>query len=123
MKTRKTENDDYIFHELRFLDSYSFLAASLDSLSKGLEEEDFIFLKNSFPDERKFQLAKRKGYYPYEYMDENISEKMKETCLPSIEAFDSKLYGVQISSRETFFEKMTEEEYKEALNNSSCLLN
>ena len=48
LKTTKGEQENYIFHELRFLDSLNFLASSLDNLAKGLKEEDFIFLKEGF---------------------------------------------------------------------------
>ena len=46
-------------------------------------------LKKFCPDPRKFDLLKRKGVYPYDYVDS--VDKLLETALPLKEAFYSKL--------------------------------
>lgn len=104
------------FNDARFLDSYSFLASSLDTLSsniinpsnfkKLIKAEKFGELKNTrlsnlktycpnFMSEYEglsddnLDLIAQKGIYPYEYMDS--FRRFEETELPSKEAFYSKL--------------------------------
>ena len=73
--------------KLIFLDSYRFLNASLDNISKGLKDEDFKILKKHFTEEQfetlKYKSEKErsfKGIFPYEYFDS--LERLSET-LPS----------------------------------------
>ena len=68
----------------RFIDSLKFLNCNLGELVQGLdnvEHEDGYF------DDGERELIRRKGVYPYEYMD-SIT-RFGETSLPPIEAFDS----------------------------------
>lgn len=93
-KDYKDEDDQikkykYFSHEIRFLDSFSFMASSLDSLSKNLTDEKFKITKEFYQNEEKFNLMKRKGIYPYEYM--NSFEKYNEIKLPSKEMFYDEL--------------------------------
>jgi len=69
---------------LQFLDSYNFLSASLSKLVKTLKTFRYV----------KQELLKKKGVYPYEYMQsrDRFNEK-----LPSIEHFYSSLKGKDIS--------------------------
>ena len=86
---------------LRFLDSYQFLACSLEMLASNLANDDLMLFHNMrrhFPDEEKFKLLTRKGIYPYEYVDS--SEKFAERQLPPKEAFYSSLYGSGISDED-----------------------
>ena len=59
----------YIGKHLAFIDSLAFLNSSLDKLASNLEEDDFIYTKKYFTDPVQFNLMKRKGVYPYDYMD------------------------------------------------------
>ena len=68
-----------INNKLRFIDSFQFLSSSLDSLVKKLNGDDFKYLNQEF-DEKKLDLVKQKGFYPYESMF--YFEKFKEQ-LPS----------------------------------------
>ena len=77
-----------IYHTIRFIDSFKFMATSLDKLVNNLPEDDFINLSLYYSGD-KFNLLARKGVYPYEYMDS--LEKLKETKLPPKEAFYSRL--------------------------------
>ena len=69
--TKKVKVDEYIkndkknpvYFNLRFLDSFKFMASSLDSLSKNLNE--FPICKANGLQDRHL----RKGIYPYDYMD------------------------------------------------------
>jgi len=51
--------------------------------------------KEFYPDPRKFDLLKRKGVYPYDYVDS--VDKLAETALPPKEAFYSRLNDENIS--------------------------
>ena len=81
-------------HQIRFIDSFKFMATSLDKLVDNLPKDDFNNVKKHYADD-KLSLLTKKGIYPYEYMD--TPEKLKETQLPSREAFYSKLNDEGIS--------------------------
>ena len=85
------------YHKIRFIDSFKFMAASLDSLVNNLPEDAFNNLKKYYTGD-KLSLVKRKGVYPYEYMD--TLERLKETKLPPKEAFYSKLNNEDISDED-----------------------
>ena len=86
-----------IIHKIRFIDSFKFMAASLDSLVNSLPEDAFNNLKKYYTG-NKLSLVMRKGVYPYEYMD--TLERLKETKLPPKEAFYSKLNNEDISDED-----------------------
>ena len=67
------------------------MATSLDMLLDNLPKDDFNNVKKHYADD-KLSLLTKKGIYPYEYMD--TPEKLKETELPSREAFYSKLTDI-----------------------------
>ena len=73
------------------------MAASLDSLVNNLPEDALNNLKKYYTGD-KLSLVKRKGVYPYEYMDS--LERFKETKLPPKEAFYSKLNNEGISDED-----------------------
>ena len=70
---------------LRFIDSYRHLSSSLDVLVKSVlsKETDINLIKNKFLplfqyfDDKALKLL-RKGVYPYDYMDVNWKNKLKE---------------------------------------------
>ena len=62
-------------HEIRFLDSFKFMASSLDGLAGNLDLSKFIQTKKEFGE--KYELMTKKGIYPYDYM--NGFEKFSET--------------------------------------------
>ena len=80
---------------LKFIDSYQFLACSLSRLADNLEDSDFIYTKKCYSDLKQFNLMKKKGEYPYD--DTDCFSKFDETELPSIEKFYSKLTKTHIS--------------------------
>ena len=63
-------------HQIRFVDSYKFMASSLDSLVKNLSKEKMFQTLRFFQD---IDLVLRKGVYPYEWMDS--FEKFKKLFL------------------------------------------
>ena len=82
--------------ELRFIDSFKFMASSLDSLTRNLVggkggRKLFGFENYSA---LQYELLTRKGVYSYEYM--SSWDKFKESLSP-IEAFYSKLNMSKIS--------------------------
>ena len=73
------------------------MPTSLDNLANNLPENGFNNLKRYYTGD-KLNLVKRKGVYPYEYMDS--LERLKETKLPPKEAFYSKLNNEDISDED-----------------------
>ena len=82
---------------MRFLDSFRFLQASLDTLSKNLEIGSMKNLKKYFPNNEQFKLIKQKGIYPYDWVDS--IEKFKCEYLPEKNNNSTKLNGENISKR------------------------
>jgi len=73
--------------EIRFIDSFRFMALSLDPLIKNFDPEQCKNVKKFCLEQRKFDLLKRKGVYLYDYIDS--VDKLAETSLPPKEAFYS----------------------------------
>ena len=77
----------------QFKDSLGFLNAGLDKLAKNLPADMMHHLPqnpsipNDMSPERAIELLRKKGVYPYEYID-NLS-RLQETQLPPKEAFFS----------------------------------
>ena len=83
------------FAGIRFLDSFQFMASSLNELVSNLNSNMFMqtnrWLKHP-------ELMKSKGVYPYEYMDGR--DRFTETQLPPKECFYSKLTEEEITDEE-----------------------
>ena len=71
-------------YHLVFLGSFQFLSLSLDKLVKNLPDESFKYISEEFQDQ-KLNLMKRKGIFPYDFMDN--FEKFERTELPSKDDF------------------------------------
>ena len=80
---------------IRFLDSFKFMASSLEKLANNLD--NFPNLQRCFEGEQ-FELVKRKGVYPYDYM--SSFERLSETRLPPIECWYSRLNDNNISQED-----------------------
>ena len=68
---------------MRFLDSFKFMPQSLDKLAGFLPQDKFIYLEsqfNTYKTPSQIDLLKRKGVYPYSYMDS--FDKFAEEKLP-----------------------------------------
>ena len=85
----------YIGNHLSFIDSFAFMSSSLEKLASNLVDENFIYTKKYFTDPVQFNLMKRKGVYPYDYMDS--FSKFNDTELPKREEFYSLLTDNNIS--------------------------
>ena len=55
--------------QLRFIDSCRFMASSLGKLASNMEDDQWKHLREFYMAEEVFRLMRRKGVYPYEYMD------------------------------------------------------
>lgn len=86
--------------QIRFVDSFKFLASSLDKLTKTMKPNQFINLSNYFPNQDQFKLLMRKGVYPYEYMTD--LHKYDEMFLPSKDCFFSSLNNENISDEDYY---------------------
>ena len=86
-----------IHHTIRFIDSFRFMSTSLSKLVNNLPETAFQNVRKCYTRE-KLDLIKRKGVYPYEYM--NSIERFKETGLPPKESFYSSLNDEHISDED-----------------------
>lgn len=89
--------------EIRFLDSLRFMPSSLSTLAGNLSENNCNVLKTQYPEKSDFALLRRKGVFPYEYLDS--AQKLEETCLPP---------------RSEFYSNLTESECSEVDYNHAC---
>ena len=125
-KNKKGESKP-LHHQIRFIDSFKFMAASLDNLVNNLPKDDFKNIKRYYKD-KNLVLLTRKEVYPYEYM--NSLETLKETQLPPREAFYSKLNDEGISDEDythaqkvwKTFEMKTLKDYHNLYNQVDVLL-
>ena len=74
------------------------MASSLDKLASNLSDDQCKNLREFYKEEGVFKLMRRKGVYPYEYMDG--WDRFEETKLPAKEAFYSRLNMKGISDRD-----------------------
>ena len=73
-----------LYHQIRSIDSFKFLATSLEKLVNNLSNDAFDNVRRYYAEDE-LDLLSRKGIYPYEYMDS--PEKLKETQLPPKETW------------------------------------
>ena len=91
---KKGETKDKNF-KIVFKDSMKFLLSSVEALVNILPKDGFKNLEKYFTPEQ-VKLLKRKGFFPYDYMDD--IEKLKIKKPPKQEAFYSKLTGQGINN-------------------------
>ena len=116
-----------IKYKIRFIDSFKFMSTSLNSLVSNLPEDGFNNLRKYYTGD-KLTLLKRKGVYPYEYMDS--LERLMENKLPAKKSFYSTLTGEGISVEDyqhtlkvwKEFEIKTIKDYLELYNETDVLL-
>ena len=94
----KDGNTRQVKRDQRFIDSYKFMASSLESLVKNLPKESFKNLTACHENPEAIELVMRKGVFPYGWFDS--FDKLSETELPPIVAFYSKLNGTHISEED-----------------------
>ena len=114
-------------HKIRFIDSFKFMSTSLNKLVNNLPETALKNIGKYYTGD-KLDLIKRKGVYPYEYMDS--VERFEETKLPPKESFYSSLNNNHISDEDyehakkvwNAFEMKSLEDYHELYNRTDVLL-
>lgn len=84
-KVKENGRQEKVFLKLRFLDSFRFMASSLAKLGEDLEPQQFNEVRKHFSDEREFEYMRKKGIFPYSYVD--CLDKLNETQLPDKEDF------------------------------------
>lgn len=94
--SKVTKHEESTF-DIRFLDTFRFMASSLESLANNLVDSQMTIMQDQY-EETAFQILRKKGIYPYEYVDN--TNKFKETCLPAKEKFYSTLTDEHISDDE-----------------------
>ncbi|XP_044578974.1 uncharacterized protein LOC123261446 [Cotesia glomerata] len=96
--------DDTTIH-LRFIDSFRFMASSIDKLSSYLTDDSKIITRQFYSDPEELKLVTSKGIFPYEYVDS--LEKLDVTKLPDKQDFYSRLNDKHISDEDyTFAQKV-----------------
>lgn len=105
-KTANSSADKYHeFVKLRFIDSFRFMASSLDYLSSILPSGEKKILRSEYMDlsADQLRLLERKGVFCYDYVDS--WEKLSETSLPPKQSFYSTLTDQDISDDDYDFAK------------------
>ena len=90
-------NISFTIGNLRFIDSFQFMAESLSKLSSNLKRENNVHTAMQFSAD-KLLLLLRKGVFPYKYLDS--IERFNETQLSSKEDFCSHLTGHAIGDED-----------------------
>ena len=83
------------FFKIRFLDSFRFVSESLESLSNNLNSDQCVEIKKHFNETVKFDIIRKKGVFPYSYIDS--INKLKDVKLPSKKDFFNELLNEEIS--------------------------
>ena len=93
-----------VFEYLRFIDSYRFMASSLDKLVSFLPKDRFGLLDSCFPSYNRadLELLYQKGHYPYSYF--NNHAKFDEKQLPAREFWENSLQGGTVTTSEEEFQ-------------------
>lgn len=86
--------------QLNFLDSFQFMASSLEKLEDATDKADLKITKSVFRD--KADIILRKDIYPYEYIDSK--ERFDETELPPIDNFTAH-FQTKISAQTGMFKR------------------
>ena len=93
----KEGEEKEVVRDIRFIDSFKFMAASLDSLVKNLPKESFKNL-TEFYEGDELNLLLRKGVFPYDWFDS--FNRLSNTELPPKESFHSILNDSGISKED-----------------------
>ena len=98
-KDEKTGEDKEVIveREIRFIDSFKIMVSSVDKLVANLNNAAFRCTFRFFSG-KQLDLVRRKGVYPYDYMD--AINKYRETELPPQEAFYYELNHSHISDED-----------------------
>lgn len=90
-----TGRNKMVYINIKFLDSFKFMNRSLSALADYLAQDQFIEVKKHFGAGAKFEVMRRKGVFPYSYVDS--FEKLEQERLPSKDQFYDTLNEEHIS--------------------------
>ena len=93
----KEGKEKEVKRKIRFIDSFKFMATSLDNLVKNLPKDSFKNL-TEFYEGDELKLLLRKGVFPYDWFDS--FDRLSSTSLPPKEAFHSVLNDSGISEED-----------------------
>lgn len=98
--TDKNGKERDVFIELRFIDSFKFMASNLDTLASYLPERSLKNLCSHYANygSEKLELLRRKGVFPYDWFDQY--SRLDETKLPTKGEFFSALKEAEISDED-----------------------
>ena len=85
-------------NHLTFIDSFQFMSSSLDKLVGNLHNDAFKYTFSEIKSDRKLNLIKQKGVYPYDFMD--CFEKFNGTKLPNRDSMITNMqlkYGIHLN--------------------------
>lgn len=112
-EVKKQEVTKNVLFEIRFIDTFAFMASGLESLAnnlkkgcKSIDDMRKVFSNTSeyFKNDEQFELMTKKGIYPYDYITN--FDKLHDTRLPYRKDFYNKLNNKECS----------EEDYNNAIN-------
>ena len=95
---KQKEVTKYVMFEIRFIDTFAFMASGLESLAnnlkkgcKSIDDMRKVFSNTSeyFKNDEQFELMTKKGVYPYDYI--TSFDKLNDRRLPYRKDFYSKL--------------------------------
>jgi hypothetical protein len=97
--------------KFKFLDSFRFMASSLDKLTSYLPISHKLILRREFAHlpEQQMKLLERKGVFPYDFVDS--VNKLECTALPLREQFYNKLTDSHITEEEHQFAQLIWKEF------------
>ena len=101
--SKQTQKKVFVKRQLRFIDSFKFMASSLEKLVKNLDPNELNILKRFFPYEEERKLLSRKGVFPYHWFFS--IEKLKEEKFPEKEESNSKLNDENIGDEDYEYAK------------------
>ncbi|XP_071055512.1 uncharacterized protein [Onthophagus taurus] len=87
-----------VFMKIRFVDSFRFMASSLEKLVSYLDDKDCVEVKKKFNDSEEFRLMRQKGVFPYSFVDS--FEKLEYSKLPDHTQFYDILSSSNISKEQ-----------------------
>lgn len=96
--TKTVQVGKHKYFRLRFIDSYNFIASSLEKSVSYLSNDVMNETRAHFSDDTHFNLIRQKGIFPYEYIKD--IDVLNERNLPPIDSFFSTLNGENISQAE-----------------------
>ena len=106
---KNEEETKLLHHQIRFIDSFKFMATCFDKLVDNLPKDAFNNVKRYYADD-KLSLLTKKGIYPHEYI--NSPGNLKETQLPPKEAFYPRLNDEGISDENYAHAKKSLENFR-----------